>query len=407
MSFSNRFRFQDKPNRLSLLLEKKKAGGASILDLTESNPTRAGIKYPENLLAALADESSLQYAPLPAGSWQAREAIAAYYAEKGKQVAAEDIFLAASTSEAYSWLFKLLADPGDRILVPRPGYPLFDYLAALECVQLDHYPLRHDGSWRLDLAALKRSLTDATRVIVYVNPNNPTGSYMRTGDWAALSDICSRRSVGLIVDEVFSDYLLDGSHETRDGATPRDPPVPSPLLQTTAGRHHCLNFTLSGFSKILCLPQMKLAWIVVNGLEEQRREARSRLEFIADTYLSVNTPVQNAAARWMASCTEIQRQVVNRVQRNLLFLKQQTKNSPCDVLDVEGGWYAVVQVPTTLTEEDWTLLLLEQENVLVHPGYFFDFDREAFLIVSLLPLPEVFESGVQRVMKRISNMSNA
>jgi hypothetical protein len=405
MSFSNRLFFQDKLNRLSLLVEKKKALGESILDLTESNPTRIGLNYPDNLLAALAEESSLHYSPVPAGSLPARLAVAAYYAEKGKEVCAEDIFLAASTSEAYSWMFKLLADPGDSVLIPRPGYPLFDYLAAFESVRLDHYPLRHDAFWRLDLDALKPSIIDTTRAIIYVNPNNPTGSYMRADDWAALSGICSLHSMALIIDEVFSDYRLHQPGGPDKGTAAQAPLLQSALIQTVAGRHDCLNFILSGLSKLLCLPQMKLAWIVISGPKEERQEARSRLEFIADTYLSVNTPVQNAVARWMAFRGEIQAQVLKRVRGNLLFLEQQTKNSPCDVLDVEGGWYAVVQVPTTLTEEEWALSLLEEENVLVHPGYFFDFDREAFLIVSLLPPPEVFESGVQRIMERISRIT--
>ncbi|MBI4455481.1 MAG: pyridoxal phosphate-dependent aminotransferase [Acidobacteria bacterium] len=407
MQLSRRSTFETKLNRLSILLQRKMAGGATLLDLTQSNPTQVGFQYPPSLLSALTDASSLQYHPAPAGLSQARSAVAAYYAEKKQRVNAENIFLAASTSEAYSWLFKLLADPGDRVTVPRPSYPLLDHLAALESVILDRYLLRYDGAWHVDLADLERSITEATRAVVYVNPNNPTGSFLTEPEWARLSEICNRHSLALIIDEVFSDFSLDGSAGfSRDAIHHVSTSHLHTSVQTVAGRHDCLNFVLSGFSKVLCLPQMKLGWIVVQGPEEQRLEACSRLEFIADTFLSVNTPVQTVAATWLGDRRQMQAQVLERISRNLSFLRDQVRNSPCCALNVEGGWYAILQVPQTRTEEEWVLTLLEKDNVQSHPGYFFDFEREAFLIVSLLPEPSVFEPAVQRLVRRVVEMSN-
>ncbi|MBI2821088.1 MAG: pyridoxal phosphate-dependent aminotransferase [Acidobacteria bacterium] len=391
--FSRRTGFEDRPNRLSLLLQQKRAAGASLLDLTVSNPTRAGMRYPKGMLAPLAGDASLQYRPDPAGLPEARAAVVAYYAERERRASVDSIFLTASTSEGYCWLFKLLADPGERVLVPRPSYPLFDYLAALEAVGVDRYPLRYDGCWHLDLAALERAVIPATRAVVCVSPNNPTGSFLKEAEWERLCGICNRNSLALIIDEVFSDFPLQPPGE-RDPANRR--------VQCAVGRHDCLNFVLNGISKALCLPQIKLGWIVVQGPERVRRQAHQRLELIADTFLSVNTPAQNAVGRWLAASQLLQAQVRKRLGRNLALLRARTDDSPCRVLDVEGGWYAVVQVPQTLSEEEWVLSLLEQDDVLIHPGYFFDFEREAFLVASLLSEPAMFDAAIERLVRRVA-----
>ncbi|MBI3940776.1 MAG: pyridoxal phosphate-dependent aminotransferase [Acidobacteria bacterium] len=395
MSFSRRSAFEEKLNRLSQLLREKRASGATVLDLTESNPTRVGLHYPNDLLAPLADSSCRYYNPEPAGLLEARRAVSDYYLEKGLRIPPNHIFLAAGTSEAYSWVFKLLADPSDRVLVPRPSYPLLDYLGALESVKVDRYRLHYDGQWQIDMDSLERSITAKTRAVVCINPNNPTGSFLAESEWSRLSGICARHSMALVVDEVFSDFRLGPPRARRPHSRRR-------RIQSVAGRHECLNFVLSGLSKVLCLPQMKLAWVAVQGPARERNLACKRLELIADTFLSVNTPAQQATARWLARRGEIQLQVLQRARRNLTFLKAETEDSSCSVLDVEGGWYAILQIPGTMTEEAWVLSLLDKADVLVHPGYFFDFEREAFLVVSLLPDSALFEAAVRRLLGRIT-----
>src|SRR5271165_4828350 len=382
--FSRRLAWTQDTNPLTRLLEKKRANGTPVLDLTESNPTRAGIVYPqERILAALADPRSLQYDPKPAGLSEAREAISDYYAGR---IPAEQILLTASTSEAYAYLFKLLADPGDEVLVPRPSYPLFEFLAALESVRPIPYALVYDAKWRIDFDALERQVTNRTRAVVLVNPNNPTGSFLKKQEVDRLVTLCQRHRMAILSDEVFSDYVF-GPDEERVGSL--------------AGRDDVLTFVLSGFSKVLALPQVKLGWIVVGGPESARSEAFSRLELIADTYLSVSTPVQWAARRLLACRTAIQQQILDRVCANRAFLSNRIGgDSPWRLLDTEGGWYGVLEAPRIHSEEEWTLELLQQDNVLVQPGFFFDFEREAFLVVSLLTQAEIFRDGIDRILSR-------
>ena len=409
MRFSDRSNFEEKQNRLTALLQARQSAGACILDLTESNPARTGLTCPPALLAALAEPSSLQYRPDPAGAREARRAVAQYYAARNREAPVDSMFLTAGTSEAYSWIFRLLADPGQRLLVPRPSYPLLDHLAALESVTLDRYPLRYDGAWHLDLNDLQRRMSAETRAIVCINPNNPTGSFLSELEWQCLSEICNRSGTALIVDEVFSDFVLTPPHPCSPplplSPSPASPRSPAPPLRTAVGRHDCLNFVLSGLSKVLCLPQMKMGWIVIQGPAAARREACRRLELIADTFLSVNTPVQNAAAGWFGFREQIQSEVLARLRRNLTVLKGRVHESPCSLLNVEGGWYAVLQLPQVLTEEEWVLTLLEKDDVLVHPGYFFDFESEAFLVLSLLPEPALFEEAVRRIVQRAEAVS--
>ncbi len=377
--FSSRLKWDSSPNPLAQLLAEKRRRGADILDLTGSNPTHANLSYPgDEILAALADPRALRYVPDPRGLLTAREAISRYYAERGADVAASRILLTASTSEAYSYLFKLLANPGDEILVPRPSYPLFEYLAAMEAVQVRQYPLRYDGGWHIDFAALEHAVSGRTRAIVVVNPNNPTGSYLKRDERERLEAL----NLPILSDEVFSDFCF--------AADPRRMP-------TLAAAGNVLTFSMSGLSKIAGLPQLKLGWIVATGPGHEA--AIEGLEWIADTFLSVATPVQLALPRLLAASAAIQAQILARTRENLAGLREAAgAGSPCRALHVEGGWCAVLQVPRTRTEQDWTLHLLGERNVLVQPGFFYDFESEAFLVLSLLTVPEIFRAGIGRIL---------
>jgi aspartate/methionine/tyrosine aminotransferase len=382
--FSARTRWDLTPNRLARIVEAKRAAGEPVIDLTESNPTRAGIPYPSGLLTPLADPAALRYEPTPWGLEPAREAVAADFARRGFPLHADRILLTASTSEAYSFLFKLLCDPGDEVLVPRPGYPLFDYLAGLESVRVVSYPLEYDGAWRLDVAALATAVTSRSRAVVTVNPNNPTGSYLKRDEARALRALCAERGLALISDEVFADYALR-----------EDPSRMGSVAEDGSG----LAFALGGLSKSCGLPQLKLAWIATSGPEGIRKEALSRLEVVADAFLSVGTPVQVAAPSLLARRAELQAPIQARLRENGETLRSRLAvSSPARLLEPEGGWYAVLRVPATHPEEIQVARLLEQSNVLVHPGYFFDFPTEAYLVLSLLPPPPLFALGLGRIL---------
>jgi alanine-synthesizing transaminase len=382
--FSGRTRFDLRPNRLAAALEAKRASGARVFDLTESNPTRAGLAPPTDVLLGLADPVGRLYEPAPQGLRSTREAVSRDYARRGVAVPPERILLTASTSEAYAFLFKLLCDPGDEVLVPRPGYPLFDFLAGLESVHTRSYALAYDGEWHLDLSALRAAVTSRTRAVVVVNPANPTGQYLKSHELAGLVELCAERHLALVGDEVFADYGW--------GEDPR-------RVTSLAGDGPALAFSLGGLSKSCGLPQLKLAWIAVCGPATRRTEALARLELVADTFLSVSTPVQVAAPSLLHRLPELQAPIRARLRQNRDALAAVVRApSPSTLLASEGGWYAVLQVPATLSEEEITLRLLEHHDVLVHPGYFFDFPREAFLVLSLLPPPEDFAVGVRHLV---------
>jgi len=377
--FSSRFHWDLRPNRLTLALSERRAAGLKVIDVTESNPTHAGLHYPADAVAALSHRDMLSYDPLPAGSVAAREAVAQYYRNRGAEVPIGRILLTASTSEAYGYLFKLLTDPGDEVLVPRPSYPLFEFLATMESVRVRSYPLVYHGGWGMDLTELEAALTPRTRAIVLVNPNNPTGSYLKRGELEQLAGICRSRDVALISDEVFADYALG----------------PDPArINTLATTAECLTFSMSGLSKVAGLPQMKLGWIVVNGPSPWREEAFEKLEWIADTYLSVSTPVQCAAEGLLKAGEDVQQQIRDRSAANLAVAKQTLSGSAANLLQVEGGWYVILQVPRVRSEEEWALGLLENEGVLVQPGFFYDFEAEAYLVASLLTEPSIFQLGL-------------
>ena len=382
--FSSRFHWDFRTNRLTQALEARRRDGARLLDLTESNPTRAGLVYPPEIVRAFDDPRMLVYEPSPAGAAEAREAVASYYAARGERVEAGRILLTASTSEAYAWLFKLLTNAGDHVLVPRPSYPLFEFLANLESVEVRPYPLAYHGGWAIDLDALAAPVSERTRAVVLVNPNNPTGSYVKRTELQALSRLCAQRRIALISDEVFSDYPLGPDAER---------------ISTLVDVEECLAFSMSGLSKVAGLPQMKLGWIVTSGPAKLRAEAMEKLEWIADTYLSVSTPVACAAARLLASGELVQRQIRERTAGNLAEAREVLAGSAAGILAVEGGWYITVQMPRIRSEEDWAVGLLSQESVLTQPGFFYDFESEAFLVVSLLTMPEVFREGMGRLRR--------
>jgi alanine-synthesizing transaminase len=376
------------PNRLSQLLNEKRAAGALILNLTESNPTAAGFAYPSDvILSALADPRSLRYEPAAAGLPAARAAVSDYYsASLATDVSPDRILLTASTSEAYAFVFKLLADPGDEVLVPSPSYPLFDYLAALDAVRVVQYPLVYQGSWSIDFDALARSITSRSRAIVLVNPNNPTGSFLKRSELGALLALCRKYNLALISDEVFTDYAFYDD--------PR-------LVRSLTGIDEVLTFCLSGLSKVAALPQLKLGWIVTGGPPGDREQAFERLELIADTYLSVSAPVQWAAPDLLGLRDPLQRQILGRAIANHSFLASQIgPTSPWNLLATEGGWYAILEAPRIQSEEEWVLNLLTEDGVLVQPGFFFDFEREAFLVISLLTPEDVFREGIRRILAR-------
>jgi alanine-synthesizing transaminase len=386
--FSSRLQWDLRPNRLAQALDEKRRSGVPILDLTESNPTHAGFSYPASMLEALADPRGLRYDPTPSGLAVARRAVAGYYAERGVEVQPGRILLTASSSDSYSQLFKLLANPGDHVLVPRPSYPLFEYLASLESVQVTHYSLAYHGRWSIDFDSLAAGITERTRAVVVVNPNNPTGSFVKSAEWAGLARICSEAGLAVISDEVFSDYVLRPDRQQ---------------VTTLAAYGDVLTFCLSGLSKVAGLPQMKLGWIVAGGPAHLWTAALQSLELVADTYLSVSTPVQYALPKLLDCGRDVFRQISDRVRENLAVLARAISLLPsCAVLDIEGGWCATVRVPRIRTEEEWCLELLDRDSVLVQPGFFYDFESEAFLVLSLLTTPDVFRAGIERIASRLA-----
>lgn len=389
--FSSRLEWGLAPNRLTCQLQALRARGAEILDLTESNPTHAGFDYPvEEVLRALAAPGVLSYEPSPMGHSRARAAVARYYAGRELNVDAGDILLTASTSESYAFLLKLLCDPGDEILVPRPSYPLFEFLAGLESVRIRHYGLSYHGRWALDPAEVAAAATPRTRAIIVVNPNNPTGSFLKRDELDALAAFARQRGLALICDEVFSDFAF-GPDVAR--------------VESVADLRDVPAFALSGLSKIAGLPQMKLGWICLAGPPEFRAQTRHRLELIADTYLSVGTPVQSAAPRLIELGSLMRHRIQARTRANLDALRAVLAAAPaCEILNVEGGWYAVVRVPRTRSEEEWALELLAEDQVLVQPGFFYDFHTEAFLVLSLLTPPGAFAEGAARLAGRAGRL---
>jgi aspartate/methionine/tyrosine aminotransferase len=384
--FSRRVAGELRPNRLAAAIATARHAGATICDLTESNPTRAGFDYPPDMLSGLGLARGLRYAPEPLGLLSARQAISADFARRGIDAPAERTVLTASTSEAYSLLFKILCDPGDEVLVPRPSYPLFEHLTRLDAVAAVPYDLEYHGRWSVNMPSVEQALSSRTRALLVVNPNNPTGSFVSPAEADHLADICRDAGAAIIADEVFADYAWAAG--------------PLRLSGLFVRRTDVLTFTLGGLSKSAGLPQVKLGWMVAAGPSDVVTDALARLDLACDTYLSVSTPVQLAAAELLRHGAAIRRQIQVRVTANHATLCARATETPaCRVLQGDGGWYAVVQVPSIGSEEDMVLTLLATRGVLVHPGYFFDFPAVSFMVVSLLPPLDVFDAGVSHLLR--------
>jgi len=411
--FAQRTDWRLTPNRLSNAIDERRQQGRDLLDLTESNPTHCGFTYDtQEILRAVSDPRSLTYQPDARGLLAARQAVTDYYGEKNIIIDPRQIFLTTSTSEAYSYVFRLLADPGDNILAPSPSYPLFDFLSQLNDLKLIPYPLIYCDDWQIDLHALESRITARTRAILVVHPNNPTGSLVRQTELDSLIRCSKEHSLALIADEVFADYPLSpdaaGRLDTNDPLqSPGAPHIDDDQrVASHAAVSDGLTFTLSGLSKISALPQMKLAWIVVNGPGELLRSALARLEMIADTYLSVAAPLAYALPKLLEGRRALQSQILQRIRQNLQWLDQWLPaDSLIRRLKTSGGWYVILKLPATRTDEDWALELLRQEDVLVHPGHFYDFPSDGHLVVSLLPRPENFKLGMGKIIARVEKSS--
>ena len=388
--FASRTNWRLETNRLTQALDAHRRSGKELFDLTASNPTECGLAYPaKEILTALADSRALHYRPESKGLREARGAVADYYQGRagfsgdGGEIDPERVLLSSGTSESYSHIFRLLCEPGDEVLAPAPSYPLFEFLADIADVRLVPYPLLYDHGWQIDFASLREALTARSRAVLVVHPNNPTGSFVKPAEAAELAEICAAREMAIVADEVFLDYVA--------AAEP---------ARTFAFENRALTFTLSGLSKISLLPQMKLAWAAVSGPESAACAAVHRLEIIADTYLSPGTPVQLALPKLLALREGLQAQLQARISANLSVLDgvlRESKN--LSRLEREGGWYAIVRAPATGTDEDLAVALLERAGVFVHPGHFFNFSREGFLVVSLITPEAQFQSGIARLQK--------
>ena len=381
--FSRRTDWKLTLNRFTEAVQEMRASGKEVLDLTVSNPTQAGIEYDaQAILDSLRNPKSLDYDPQPKGLLSAREAVAAYYRDRGEPVNPERLVLATSTSEGYSYIYGLLANPGDEVLVPKPSYPLFDFLAELQDVKLVGYPLLYDHGWQIDWPSLESAVSEKTRAIVLVHPNNPTGSYVSAAEREQLNRLCRERGLALIVDEVFLDYAHDESRR-----------------ESFVSNQGTLTFTLSGISKISALPQMKLAWTAVGGPRDDVDAAMQRLDVIADTYLSLNAPVQHAATTLLEQRKNIQPQLMRRVRANLAELDRQlAAQRSVARLEVQGGWCAVLRVPATQSDEDAAIRLLRETGIMVHPGHFYDFPRDGYLVISLITPEKDFREGMSRLL---------
>jgi alanine-synthesizing transaminase len=412
--FSERVPRSLEPNRITLAIRRARSAGRPLIDLTVSNPTNAAIEYGSRILEPLSSREALIYDPQPFGLPSARRAVADDYTRRGVGVDPAHIVLTASTSEAYSTLFKLLCSPGDAVLVPVPSYPLFDHLTGLDGVRSIPYRLDYHGRWALDVDHLDQAWSRSVRAVMAVSPNNPTGSVLSSEELCALETRCAARDAALIVDEVFADYPLGPGLGARDSvlgvpgftkargvafpsaySSRPEPRTPNPEPPT------CLTFRLGGLSKSAGLPQVKLGWIAVDGPEPVLSDALDRLEVISDAYLSVSTPVQVAAAALISSGAGVREQVLTRIRGNYhVLLSAASAHPSIEALPAQAGWSGVLRVPSTRSEEELVIELVERDGVVVHPGFFFDFPHEAFVVVSLLAEPRSFAEGVRRLLER-------
>ena len=380
--FATRTQWNLSSNRLAKALQDVRGRGCELLDLTASNPTECGFQYDgSSILKALITPAVLKYHPDPRGLGSARVAVQEYYERRSEEVSVDDLILTTSTSEAYSFVFRLLCNPGDEVLVPTPSYPLFEFLADIQDVRLVRYPLIYDHGWQIDFHALEAAVTPRTRAVIVVHPNNPTGHFSKAEEINHFNQICAARDLAIIADEVFLDFPLNSGNRNS-------------FIQNDSS----LTFTMSGISKISGLPQMKFAWLAVSGPATKKREALARLEVIADTFLSMNAAIQAAAPTFLAQRHGLQQQLMARLRSNLAELDRQLSDQKvCTRLEIEGGWYAVIRVPAIRSDEELALELL-QEGVYVHPGHFYDFSGEGYLVVSLITREREFAEGIEKLM---------
>lgn len=382
--FSRRTNWPREINEINRQLKLLKDNGTDIIDLAESNPTQCGFHFDEGL-KELSGKESIFYKPDAKGISGARQAIRDYYRLRNVQISEDRIFLTANTSEGYAHLFRLLTNPGEQIFLPSPSYPLFSFLTDLNDVEVVSYRLDENNRFLLNLEQIKENISVQTKAIILVNPNNPTGTYISQGERCELNNICRENNCALICDEVFFDYHFDQGKNFTSFASNSD----------------VLTFVLSGLSKILALPQMKLSWIVVNGPAEEVREATERLEFILDTYLSVNTPVQNALGRWLQLIPSIQKPINDRINSNISILKSLiAETDSTEIIDTDGGWYCLVKIGSKKNEEEFVMDLLKNDHVFIHPGYFYDFAQTGIYVLSLLVEEKRFREGVKRLINR-------
>jgi alanine-synthesizing transaminase len=382
MMFSKRTNWDLQHNRLTQLIKERQADGLPLIDLTESNPTKCGFDYPVNeILTPLNKKANLDYRPEPRGDIQARQAVADHYKDLDLAVNPENIFLTTSTSESYNIVFRLLMDVGDEILVPQPSYPLLDYLAHINDVNIRHYQLRYDDEWHIDIHSLRSSISEKTKAILVIHPNNPTGSYIKKDEYNSLIEIALANNLVIISDEVFSDYSFYEDDRR---------------VKSFAGKDSVLTFTLNGISKMLGLPQMKLGWIVVDGDKIAAKDASARLELITDTFLSVSTPIQNALPDWLNLGTQIKRQIMNRIKHNYEFLSKYTANNTMfRIYKIEGGWNVIIKTLSNDFDEEWSELLVRKDGIITQPGYFYDFERNDCMVISLLVQENLFRKGLE------------
>lgn len=386
--FSKRTDWDLHPNRLTQLIDERRSQGLPIIDLTESNPTKCGFDYhADELLDALVEEDNLEYKPNPKGSFRARQTISEYYNEMGITVNPEQIFLTSSTSESYNFIFRLLMDVGDEILVPQPSYPLLDYIAQISDVRVKYYKLLYDDEWHIDFHSLRHAISKNTEAILVIHPNNPTGSYVKKDEYDSLVEIAANNNLSIISDEVFFGYPF--YNEDR-------------RIISFANTDSVLTFTLNGISKMLGLPQMKLGWIVVKGGGKKSDEASMRLEVLTDTFLPVSSPIQNALSKWMSNRRRISHQIINRTRKNYEALIECVKNYPLlQVYKIEGGWNAIIKFPYNTLTEDLSEYLVTKYGVIVQPGYYFDFEKNDSIVVSLIVKKEIFTQGIETIARGI------
>lgn len=384
--FSDRTNWNLEPNRLSEALAQHRAARRRLIDLTASNPTECGFAYDgQAILRALGNPLAFAYEPQTKGLASARQAVAGYYAGLGIELSIEDVILTTSTSEAYSYIFRALCNPGDEILIPEPSYPLFDFLADIEDVKLVRYQLLYDHGWQIDFRSVERGITPKTRALMVVHPNNPTGHFVKADEAERLREWSASRGLAIVADEVFLDFGLDFDEQR---------------ARSFAHNSVALTFTLSGLSKIAGLPQMKVAWMVASGPSTLKKSALDRLEVIADTYLSMNAPVQHAIPELLAGRTAFQAQMLNRVHANLRELDRQLHlTTICTRLTIEGGWYAVLRIPVTSSDEEFAVSLLVKRGVYVHPGHFYGFHGDGHLVVSLIVPEGDFAEGIRALLE--------